>query len=556
MSGFRQFRRILGALLKNKLRFDAGASTKKKVGFIALFLFAYISIEAIAVMISVTAGQVFSMLGGFKQYYYFIILLVCAAIVLVFGIVHLVATLFLAKDTDFYSALPIKSSVVFAAKTLYVYLFEAAIVAAVALPAMIVYGALTKAGVAYYFITVLSLPIVPALPLALAAIFAVPVMFIARKLRNRNIIPIIFYCLLFGGMLALYIVPMASMSTIAESEEITFEQIAKFAQIVTVIGYILYPYTVLSTAAFGVDTFELGGVASTALNILIFVGISAVLITVLLLLGKFMYSQAVKANNQTDNSRAKKGEYKRATQTNALIKREYLLALRTPSTMFQCYFSMLLPIIFAIIFSFMFKSMASDLIGIFDSKNISIIVYSAVFMMMPVISNAAITSFSREGMTIEALKSAPIEPRTLVRAKILAWSFIGVPVGVISATIVNIFLFDPLQLALSIVAFLLLPYIYISFGVLWDMSAPKLSWTDPLQAIKHNSHSTIGQLIGIGTGAVMFMTAYFIVFFTDININILFAVMWSAIYASGAVFSVVSILMYRKINAYYTKMTV
>ncbi len=567
MNGFKQFGTILGALTKNKLRFDASASQKKKVGLICVFALAYIMAEAFIIMMLYGFTTVLSVMSGYLLYYidvlkqqlFFGILLVTAAIVLVFGVVYLVATLYLAKDTDFYSTLPVKPSVVFAAKIAFVYLFEVVIVAAVALPAIIVYGALVDAWVGYYFISILCLPIAPAFPLVISAIFAVPVMYIARKVRNRNIIPIIFYCLLFGGFIVLYILPMTSMSSMIESEEVTQDQVMSFVRVVTVIGYILYPYTALSSAAFKLDTFGFGDGGSTAVNILIFVGISAALIIILLLLGKFMYSQAAKANNQTDNSRAKKGEYKSSSQIKTLVKREYLLALRTPSTMFQCFFTLLFPIIFAVIMSMMFKNMfvitEQDGTSI-NAMFMSPLVFSIVFIMMPVLSNAAITSFSREGIGIEALKSMPVSPKTLVKAKITAWSALGMPIGVASAVIVNIFMFDFLQLFLSILAFLWLPFVYIAFGVLWDMSSPKLVWSDPIQAIKHNTHSTIGQFIGMGAGFVIFILYFVLAISTEASSSTMMAIVWALIYCTLVVFLVIDIILYRRINAYYEKMTV
>ncbi len=251
MSGLKQFGLILGALTKNKLRFDATASTKKKVGLMCILALAYILVEAFIIIMIYGFTTVLSVMSEYMPYYidvlkqqiFFGILLIAAIVVLIFGVVYLVSTLYLAKDTDFYSTLPVKPSVVFAAKIVFVYLFEAVIVAAVALPAIIVYGALVHAWAGYYFISILCLPIAPAFPLVIAAILAVPVMYIARKFRNRNIIPIIFYCLLFGAMIAIYILPMTSISSMAESEEVTMEQIESFTRVITGIGDILYPYT-------------------------------------------------------------------------------------------------------------------------------------------------------------------------------------------------------------------------------------------------------------------------------------------------------------------------
>ncbi len=150
---------VVKALFKNKFRFGESATRAKKIGFIALIAVAYAFILAVAIMFLVMyrnllANPVLSMT------YCFIALFSIALVVLFFGIVHLVSTLYLSKDTDFYSMLPIKASTVFAAKLTFVYLSEAIITIAVMLPLVITFGILSNMWAGFYLILIPSLLIV------------------------------------------------------------------------------------------------------------------------------------------------------------------------------------------------------------------------------------------------------------------------------------------------------------------------------------------------------------------------------------------------------------
>lgn len=347
---------LLVAMFKNKFRFNGATTRGKKTATIVLFFVAYAAVLAFLMLLTsqVAPGLVAQ---GMSSLFYLFMLTSGAGIVLVFGIIYLVSTLYLAKDTDFYSTLPVKNTTVFAAKLLFVYLTETALVYAVILPVMIQFGVIAEMWFGYYIISAVMLAVVPALPLSIAAIFAVPVMYVASKLKNRNIVAIIFYCLLFGGFFALYFGMMIGMNGGA-SEDIDVTAMAKALE---VISYILYPFTALSVAAVKLPAYGLSSAGSVVVNLVIFVGVSAALFAILLLLGKFMYAQSAKANNQTDNSKAKKGEFKSSSALKALIKREYTVAMRTTSTAFQCFVVLVLPVVIAVGMSIMMRSMVKQM---------------------------------------------------------------------------------------------------------------------------------------------------------------------------------------------------
>lgn len=541
---------LLGALIKNKFRFGEATSKKKKIGLFVLLGIAYLSILLVVLSITIALGFVL-VEYGMGQIAYFIILLVGAAVVLIFGIINLVTTLYLAKDTDFYSMLPVNPTVVFLAKLLYVYFSEAVIVGAVVLPAMIAFGIVAKMWAGYYIISLLMLPIIPALPLIVAAIFAIPVMYIAGKTKNRNIVPFIFYCVMFFGFFALYFYMVFSSNS---SDGMSQEQIESMIAVMQVFGYILYPYTAITSAALKIPSFGLSAGLSVLVNLLIFIGVSAVLLGLITLLGHVMYSQSAKSNNQTDNSKVKVGSFKSTGGLRALIKREYIIAMRTPAVAFQCFGAVFIPVIFSIM-------LGAGLINVFippedagvtlDKMFGTVIALSVLIIMLPTVANGAITSFSREGTTLATLKVMPLPVSRIVLAKAIAWSIFACPAGIVSAVIIGAFNFDALYFVLSLVAFTILPAIYVIYGVLWDLAAPKLKWNDPIQAVKHNTHATVGQLLGMLAGVVL--TVFSAVLPLALNFGYAGTALtfWLLVLVVMIIFGVSSAVLYKRAEKHY-----
>lgn len=541
---------IVKALFKNKLRFDDSKKKSKKLAFVLLVGLMYVMVMALFISIIVELGDLFLYFPLMAEMFYFFVLMTAAIVVLFFGIVHLISVLYLSKDTDFYSMLPVKPATVFTAKLTYVYLSETAIVAAIALPLLIAFGIVAKMWALFYIISIATLLIVPILPLVVAAIVAVPVMLIASKLKNRNIITLIFSLVLFGGVFSLYIYFIYMSS----SGAITPEGMAAMLNALQTVLYALYPYTVLSASACGLPLYGLNLGASTAVGLVIFLAISVALLVIIWLLAKYMYAQSVKANNQTDSSKAKKGEFKATTGTRALIKREYISTLRTTQIAFQCYAVMLLPILMGIIFGIMSRSsIESDLdLVIFFGRFIRLITYCTMCAMFATLGNGASTTFSREGDAMATLKVLPVSIKTIFKAKVLSWLFLAVPIAIVAVIVSSVMNFAWQDMLLALFSLVPIAVVFVIFGALWDLSAPKLKWTDPMQAIKHNMHVLGGQMICMASGLVIMILTVVLVS-CEVEMSVVSAVVWSLLYTVLAVFTVVDIVMYRNINKYYNR---
>ncbi|MCH5155175.1 MAG: hypothetical protein J1F69_01070 [Clostridiales bacterium] len=544
---------ILKALFKNKFRFDESKSKGKKVALALLLGFVYVAIMAIAISIIIKLRSLFLYLTVISQLFYFFVLMTAAIIVLFFGIIHLVSVLYLSKDTDFYSMLPVKPSTVFAAKLSYVYLVEAAIVLALALPILVTFGIVAKMWIWFYVITIVTLLIVPVLPLVVAAIVSVPVMLIASKLKNRNVISLVFYLLLFGAMFSVYIY----FVYITSSGSITPEKMVFMLNALKTVLNVLYPYTVLSKAACQMPMYGLSLGASTAVGVLIFVGISAALLAIIWIFAKLMYAQAVKANNQTDNSKAKKGEFKATTSMRALLKREYLSSLRTTQIAFQCYVVMILPILMSVVLGLMARNNFGDNgdVQLFISGFTQIMSYCLLCVLLSTLANGACTTFSREGTAMASLKVLPVDIKTILKSKVIAWSLLAVPASAVSVAVLNVLDFSLKGLFLSLFSLVPLTGVFVIFGALWDLASPKLKWTDPLQAIKHNMHVFGGQMIMM-SGGFFIMMIMFVLLLNDIKFSVIYAVCWALMYSVLVIFAVVDYILYKKIDVYYKRIEI
>lgn len=547
---------ILKGLFRNKLRFKDGTSKNKKIGLLLLFGFIYAAVMAGVLSIMTALKELFVLMPQLSVMSYFFLLLTGAAFVLVFGIFALVNMLYLSKDTDFYSTLPVKQSTVFAAKMSFVYITEAVVTAAIILPLLITLGALTHAWAWYYVITVLTVLIVPSLPLVLAAIIAIPVMLLASKLKHRSVVALVMYIVLFCGFFTAYSYFVFSAS---ETTEITEDMMQAAMDSLNTVMYVFYPYTVLSLSAYGVKAYGLSAGASSLVNLLIFLGISIALVAIMILASKAMYARSVTANNQTyNNEKAKKGTFKTSGSTAALIKREFKSAMRTTQVAFQCFAVALLPVIFSIGLSFSMKNSfgaAAEAGMTIDDRFGLMIVFTVLIAMFATLGNGAATSFSREGGAMASLKILPVDGKKVVRAKTLSWLFIAIPSALVSVVTANVFNFRVDCFLLSLFSLVPLAAEYVLFGALWDLLSPKLKWTDPMQAIKHNGHVLAGQAFGLVSG-LAFMILFMVLFFNGVDFDTIGIVIWALIYALVGIFAVIDVILYKKANEYYNRIEI
>ncbi|MEG1706720.1 MAG: hypothetical protein RR291_04420, partial [Clostridia bacterium] len=131
------------------------------------------------------------------------LLLVNQGLVLFTGVVSLLNTVYLAKDSNLLLPLPMKSWQLFFAKFLVVYLTETITSAIIVLATVLPLGISAGFGVHYYILMLLCVIIVPMLPLLLSSIIALPFMMISNALKNRGTLKTIITSLFYVTMMGL-----------------------------------------------------------------------------------------------------------------------------------------------------------------------------------------------------------------------------------------------------------------------------------------------------------------------------------------------------------------
>lgn len=167
------------------------------------------------------------------------------------------------------------------------------------------------------------------------------------------------------------------------------------------------------------------------------------------------------------------------------------------------------------------------------------------------LSSVGATCFSREGKGLQNLKSMPLDPRTLVQAKMAHAMIYGIIatifalVGVIAVFTIVPLTFNPFAIISSIILVITLSmsgtFIMQLVDMAIDTAHPKLVWETPQQAIKQNLNSAVGVFLPMGLVTILVLIAIFLPHNAIILICIL------------ALFSILDKIFWTRYEEYATK---
>ena len=116
----------------------------------------------------------------------------------------------------------------------------------------------------------------------------------------------------------------------------------------------------------------------------------------------------------------------------------------------------------------------------------------AMIMFMSAGTNAApSTAFSREGEKFYYTKLLPVDYYTQTKAKSYVYMLIGVASSWLGTIAMAILQFDLSFFLCSMVFLPIFVFACTHFGMLIDIRRPKLKWTTPNEAVKHNRNVMI-----------------------------------------------------------------
>jgi len=514
-------------MLRHGLRPDRSNGKKRNYLWIAYAILgvAYVALTAFFFApFSFVLGYGFGEAGMMAELVTFF-LLTAAGPVLVLGLIALVSTLYFARDSEFFAYLPVQGSTVFFAKLTVVYLVELIFATIIALPMIIAAGiGATVGGVTmgplFYIFSILGLLTAPLLILLVAAILSLPAMYIISFFKARGAVTSIVVILFFGLIMLGYSMVIGLVSTsdggdsgyFIDFNQITAYMVNAMAGGLGVVRYILLPVYALVALGTGQGLWGLSGFEGVVVNIICVILPTAFIVTIAGFISGAIYQKGAAAQLEGNgNTRSLKSKDKVNSAKKALTKREFREMLRTPSFAFQCLAGAVITPIMSLSLLFGMRGLfvaGTDPISNIESIALRITLPLVVMFIVTILgvnlNNGASTIISREGKKYYYAKIIPVSYKTQFDAKVRIYYLMSMISS--ASTVIFAIVFFPsvwyhFLLMSGFVA--IYSYAHVHFASSFDLSDPKLNWTNPTSAVKNSKNVLIPYFTGMGISAVL-----------------------------------------------------
>lgn len=437
--------------------------------------------------------------SGYTDVVYMMILTVACIPVLLFGTFYAISTLYFSKDNEFFMQLPVRTSTVFLAKLLTVYVVESALFFFVSFTPLMILGGRTSSGAAYFINTLLLLPLMPAFPIVIISLLSLPFISIARLFKNRSlagtIISLLFFLLFMGAYMYLCFGLGAMTATI--TPDIISEVFDAVAGSFRILMYVFFPLGCLAKSATMVPSFSLNAGMSSFVNFILCLASMLLLFGLSAVLSSFLYRKNANAMNERGSTSKSKNNvaYNKGSSFSAIAKLEFWSVIRDSSVALQCFTGTLMLLIMPALLGGIMKSQAgSDEL----SSLPSIMVFSMMTMFTAISSIGSGTCMSREGKKLALFRTLPVDGKSLFTPKIFLWIVAQTACGLVGVIIYQIIMPDWVT---AITMILLIPsstYAFCYLGAFLDSKFPKVNWINPVEAVKRGTSVMILSLVGVG----------------------------------------------------------
>ncbi|MDP4091778.1 MAG: hypothetical protein Q8920_00280 [Bacillota bacterium] len=453
-------------------------------------------------------------------------------VIFFFGIFYIISSFYFSKDMNILVPLPLKPYHILGSKFVVVMVNEYLTLIPFLIPAIIIYGCGTSQGIVYWLKALLLFITSPAIPLIIAALFDVVIMRFINLRKSRDLLAIIGG--LFGLFLALGINFLAQSIPKNAGMNTLTSFAADKAHIIESIGK-NFPPSIWATFSLSKNGFA--GIG----YLLLFIGVAIVLFLLLLKLADLVFFKAVLAGQESIKKKKAMSREKRealysqsSSTVRAIFKREWKLLFRTPVFAMNCLAGMLVGPIFAVMPMLAKNSNMKFLTDIISNKAnampaslaaLGLMLFSASMNMV------SSTSVSREGNMFWISKLIPVSAEEQIKGKLIH-SILITLIGVIVTGVVLILMFHLSFIRVLVIMILgIIGTVPMSiYGLLIDLSHPKLVWTNPQEAVKSNLNGILGMaasllIIGIlAVVSILIVTSHFQDWFCYLAIGVIMVV--------------------------------
>ena len=501
-----------------------------------------------------------------------IMVLISQGLVLLFGTITVISSVFNSKDADKLLFLPMRPITIFLAKLVVVYFNEVITTAVVILIALVPFGIGAQVAIGYYLTFPILLLLVPVLPLFVACMFAIPLSALMAKLRNANVLKTILQILMFVAIIALYLVVYFKIFGVADSDDFgtgvegVIEGLVDRLRTAGSKLVYLHPDYMLASAmlASSFGSWVLAFILTTAEN--------AALFAVVFLAALPFYKWILSASTETSVGRRKKGaeqvQLKNKGVLRELMSSDIKRVMRNPQFGFQAFVNLVIAPIMILVFYFAFNQTDEDGVKFLELMTdnvmyqaIAPLVFSAYISMLGVGSNVlGLYPISRENNALYLLKSLPISFTKILLAKVLLATTSILVTGFVTCVLAVALMGIKWYIGIvMMIVMALVGFGGLSITTLLDLKSPKLGWTNFNQGLKNAKNSWMGMLVGLVTSMSIALVSIGFLIWCSLADNVTekllaIAFMWLAVVVVTAVFATVSYkTMSRKAAEYFEK---
>jgi ABC-2 type transport system permease protein len=421
-----------------------------------------------------------------------------------FGIFYSQNVLYFANDIDILLPLPFKQAHILGAKFTVALFYEYFAEAIFFIPLFVVYGTKSSGNILYYLYGVILFLILPIIPLSIASLIIMIIMSFTNIGKHKDKLKIL------GGIAAMFLavginswIQKIGMSTSNPDQMIKVLQSGNNS-LVSISNKIFPGSSIAAKALILNNSFQ------GFINMLIFLGITAVIVAIFLALGEKLYFKGVVGISEISSKRKEltSKELIKSVSKNSIIKtltiKELKILFRTPIYFINCVLMNFLWPVFILIPIFTQPEMMNNIglvsILVRDPQFMGLVLGISLAVSMFLSSSNGITStaISREGRHLFISKYVPVSYTTQLTAKLLS-GIIMSTIAMIVVLLVGVILVKPqVYLPIIILLFSLPAITFISIiGIIIDLNFPKLNWDNEVKAVKQNFNLVITLFIGM-----------------------------------------------------------
>lgn len=478
---------------------------RKKSSKVLLYGFALLMIVAflptLAMLHFLTIDAV-ALLAPYQQTGVIVALLfnALALMIFFFGIFLIPAVFYFSRDIETLLALPLKPVDIILSKFAVTLIYEYITLALFFIPVISGYARAVSPDMMFYVYVVIVFLILPIIPLILAGLIIMLIMWLIPFAKNRD-----FFNMISGGIALIFALwlnyALAGLATFTEGDLINMliegnnSLIALFQSFIPNI-----PFAISAV------------VNNDVIQMLISLAITAVIFAGFLLLSQVLYFRGVIGVNETSSSRRQLSSkyFSNSTRSQKAIitylMKELRLLFRTPIYLMNCVsVNVLLPVLFIIMTAaFPQEEDLFALILTIPWDNMLAISLASAFgvafgLIMGSMNMVSATAISREGQHVYFMKMIPMEIMDQLHAKSLSGfllSLLGLILTVIPAVY---FLKAPWYILAIFSTMAILGSLFINYiSIIVDVIHPKLVWETEQAAVKQNINFVFTMLPSFG----------------------------------------------------------